>query len=103
MLAASNETCETGFVGEWDSKTYDSPEEDPDAEITPWDEAKQQVYDENQATGYDFWKTNETEIFSQLYFGGPCSGHAGGPAGPKERSIKTEYELLTQLPAKSDP
>lgn len=103
MLSVSNETCETGFVGAWDSETYDSPEEDPDAEITPWDEAKQQIYDENHERGREFWKTNETQIFAQLYFGGPCAGHGGGSAGTKDRSIGTECELLEQPLTTSRP
>jgi len=98
MLEASNETCDTGFVGEWDSKEYDSPEDDPDAEITPWDEAKQQIYDENHGTGDDFWKVNETEIFAEIYFSGPGSGHGGGSKGAAKRFVKTECELLPMPP-----
>ena len=94
MLEASNETTDDGFVGEWDSDKYDSPEEDPEAEITPWDEAKQQIYDENHGTGLDFWKQNETEIFAHLYFDGPYTGHGGGSSGQEIRTVKTEYALL---------
>jgi hypothetical protein len=95
MLQASNETTDEGFVGEWDNEKYDSPEDDPEAEITPWDEAKQQIYDENHGTGRDFWKVNETEIFAELYFSGPGSGHGGGSKGSEKRYVKTEYELLS--------
>jgi len=94
MLEASNETCDKGFVGEWDSEKYDSPEDDPDAEITPWDEAKQQIYDENHGAGRDFWKVNETEIFAEIYFSGPASGHGGGSKGAEKRYVKTEFELM---------
>jgi hypothetical protein len=94
MLEASNETTDEGFVGEWDSDTYDSPEEDPEAEITSWDEAKEQIYDENHGMGLDWWKSNETEIFASLYFSGPYSGHGGGPQGPEQRTVKTEFALL---------
>lgn len=94
MLQASNETTDAGFVGEWDNDKYDSPEDDPEAEITTWDEAKQQIYDENHGAGRDFWKINETEIFAELYFSGPASGHGGGSKGSEKRYVKTEFELL---------
>ncbi len=100
MLSVSNETTDEGFVGEWDSSTYDSPEEDPEAEITPWDEAKEQIYDENHDAGWEHWETNETEVFASLYFDGPYAGHGGGSIGPTARSVKTECTLLTAPPPK---
>lgn len=99
-LTVSNDTTGKGFVDEWDSNTYVQPEDDPNAKITPWAQADEQIYRDVYKEGLLAWELNETQIYSALFFKGCYADHCDGwPVGDAQQSVQTEFQLLFPGPA----
>jgi len=97
FISYNNYTTSEGVVDEWDSERYNSPEEDPNAKITPWEQANIQIMRELDEVGWIKWELNETEIYTTMYYDGPYAGHvvlSGEDAKTQARAVKTEYEFL---------
>ena len=97
FFSYNNYTTSEGVVDEWDSERFNSPEEDPNAKITPWEQANIQIMRELDEVGWIKWELNETEIYTSMYYDGPYAGHvvsSGRDAKTQARAVKTEYEFL---------
>ena len=97
FIAYNNYTTSEGVVDKWDSARFNSPEEDPNARITPWEQANVQIMRELDEVGWLKWEVNETEIYSAMYYDGPYAGHvvSGGlDAQSQIRSVKTDNGFI---------
>lgn len=98
-LIYCNRTTKDGFVDAWNSEMYRRPEDDPNAKVTPWAQADQEIYKEVYDEGLLNWELNETQIYADLCFSGCYAGHCVGHAtGSPERSVHTECRLLYASP-----